>query len=1034
MAMSTEAWAGDRTQQPAVLDGPPPPYLFGRTVHEVFLRVAARRGDAPALVAGDRTISYADLAGAAHRAAAALDRAGVSSGDVVPVLLPRSPELVASLLGILLRGAAYAVLDVRWPAERLASMVAAVGARMVVGDRSVGGLPTWQPTADLFDGRDAPVAAVGGSGDEVCCVFFTSGSSGTPKPILSPHRATTRLFGPGALHGDFGPQSRMPQWAPLPWDGLTLELWSMLLTGGTSVLHDERLPTSASLRRLVDEGVDSMWLTSSLFNVIVDEDLDAFDGLRQIWVGGERLSAAHVRRFLGHHPAVRLVNGYGPAESCVFVTTHEVTPADCDDPAGIPLGDAVAGTSVFVLDGDRLCHREEPGEICVGGDGLADGYLGDPELTDRKFVTLPVAGRPIRLYRTGDRGAIGRDGLLRFLGRVDRQVKVRGHRIEPGEVEAHLRAVDGVVDAVVLPDLDPSGTCTGLAGYYVPAEGAADGPDTVRSALLTRVPRHLVPDRLVPVPRIPVTANGKADHAALRAHATRAPAGEPAPDPTADPVLAAVATLVTGVTGTHATGATRLDDGTISSLQVLRLCMALGSRFGVSPPPEEVFAVPTVADLADLVRHSDASDGAPQPVGPEVPLADTQVGFLVEHEMRPDSTAGHCLIGYLARGGFDPAVFRAAMADVQERHPALRARYEPDLEPFLVPEKDHPVRFAELGTFANLAAAWEVARADLLRPLDLGSAEVWRGNHTSVDDQHLISLVIHHVSYDGWSEPVLADDLSVAYAARAAGRTPEFSVPAPNLAAAVADRRAEAGRRAASRASTEYWVRLLADLPEHRVIRGATESDTLSVAVRTHHLAVTVLDGVDRAARRLGTTRFAVLVAAYGRATAEVLGQDDFGIGVPVSVRRHPSQSDVVTCLVDTVCLRLAPHTDAGLGDAVRRAHRQMIAGRGLHALAFPDVVRAVNPVRQRGRNPLFRTMFVLQDNRLPRLDLPGADVQVHRPPVPEPMSELLVEVWPEPTGAARVDATFYPECVSEAAVTASFAAYERILRELPDC
>ena len=782
---------------------------------------------------------------------------------------------------------------------------------------------------------------------------------------------------------------------------------------------------------MVDEGVDSMWLTSSLFNLMVDEDVDAFGGLRQIWVGGERLSAAHVRRFLAYHPAVRLVNGYGPAESCVFVTTHEVTSADCDDPDGIPLGEAVAGTSVFVLDGDRLCGRDEPGEICVSGDGLAVGYLGDPELTDRKFVTLPVAGRTVRLYRTGDRGAVGQDGLLRFLGRVDRQVKVRGHRIEPGEVEAHLRAVDAVVEAVVLPDLDPSGTCTGLTGYYVPAgQGAGDGPEAVRATLLTKVPRQLVPDRLVPVPRIPVTANGKADHAALRAAGTPAAASGPAPDPAADPMLAGVATVVTGVTGAPAMAATRLDDGTISSLQVLRLCMALGGRFGVSLPPEDVFGARTVADLADLVRHADVQAGGSRPVGSEIPLADTQVGFLVEHEMWPDSRAGHCLIGYLARGGFEPAAFRAAMADVQERHPALRARYEPDLEPFLVPEKDHPVDFTELGTFADLEAAWEVARLDLLRPLDLGSAEVWRGNHARVDDQHLISLVIHHISYDGWSESVLADDLSVAYAARAAGRTPDFGAPEPSLAAAVGDRRAEAARRAVSRAAAEYWVRLLSDLPEHRDIRGATECEALSVAVRTHHLPASVLHGVDRAARRLGTTRFSVLVAAYARALADVLGQEDFGIGVPASVRRHPSQSDVVTCLVDTVCLRLAPHADTALEDAVRRAHRQMEAGRGVHALPFPDVVRAVNPVRQRGRNPLFRTMFVLQDNQVPQLTLPGADVRVHRPPVPEPMSELLVEVWPDATGAARVDATFYPECVPAAAVTASFAAYERILRE----
>ncbi|MEO3818763.1 AMP-binding protein [Plantactinospora sp. B24E8] len=1019
----------------AVLAGAPAAYPFGSAVHEVFLRIAARYPDRPALVTGDRSVSYAALAEAGRQAAAGLAAAGVTRGDVVPVLLPRSPDLVAVLLGVLMRGAAYAVFDVRWPDERSAALATVVDARTVVARRPFGDMPTWIPPSDLFARVGADVQVVTVPGDAACCVFFTSGSTGTPKAVLSPHRATTRLFAPGAMNGEFGPTARMPQWAPLPWDGLTLELWSMLLTGGTSALCEDRLPTTGVLRQLVGGGVDSLWLTSSLFNLIVDEDVTAFAGLRRLWTGGERLSPTHVRRFLGAHPGITLVNGYGPAESCVFVTTHEIHRDDCDDPDGIPLGTAVAGTVVVILDSDRVCRVDEGGEICVAGDGLAIGYLGDRELTDRRFVTVAVDGVDLRLYRTGDRGKIGRDGLLRFLGREDRQVKVRGFRVELGDVETLLRAVDGVTSAVVLPDRDPAGSCVGLTGYYTAAAEQTHDPDSVRAALLAQVPRYLVPDRLVAVPHIPVTANGKADHSALRSLAGERTVNEasgPPSDETPDPVLAEVVAVVSAVSGVPCTAATPLDNGTLTSLQAMRVCIRLNERLGVSVPPERVFAASTVRQLAEQLGDGDPDRVVPGPpaAGEEVLLADTQVGFLVEHEMRPDTKAGHCLIGWLVRGPFETQVFRAAMADVQARHEALRACYEADLEPFLTPVDEVPVGFPELGTFTDLADAWAAARADLLRPLALDTGEVWRGNHARFGDQHLVSLVIHHVAYDGWSESVLADDLSTAYTDRLAGRVPAFRTSAPRLAEAIAARQAEATRKASSSVTRDYWARLLRDLPEHRALKGAAELGSLAVAVRSCRLSAETLDGVDRLARELGITRFPVLVAGFAAALADALGQEDFGIGVPVSVRRHATQANVVTCLVDTVCLRLGAPPAGSVRESALRAHQQMTAGRGAYALPFPEVVRAVNPPRQRGRNPLFRTMFVLQDNTTPVLALPAAEVHLHRPAVPEPMSELLVEVWPDETGA-RLDATFYPEALSADSVLTTFAAYERILARI---
>lgn len=489
-----------------------------RLIHQAVARQARERPTAPALVFRGETTTYERLDQAADGCARALREHGVGPGQVVPVLLPRSPRFVAVLLGILKCGAAYTAVDHRWPAPRVASMVRGTDSLLLVADRPVAGvdLPLWRPPDDP-SGR--PPAAVVDAGS-VAAVFFTSGTTGEAKGVLSPHRATTRLFGPGGLEG-FGPGRVMPQLAPVPWDGLTLELWGMLTTGGTSVIVDEDYLLPEGLRALVrSHRVDTVWLTSSLFNFFVDEDVDCFAGMRQVLTGGERLSVAYVRRFLDRHPDVALVNGYGPVESCVFVTTHRVVPADCAAPDGIPIGRPVAGTGIHVL-GDGGADGG-PGEICVSGEGLALGYLGDPAATAERFTTADVDGVPTRVYRTGDLGRLDADGVLHFLGRRDRQVKIAGHRVEPGEIETVALRVPGMAECAVVPAPRPDGASHDRLAMFYTVDPAADrdagprlGPAEVRRALSALLPKHLVPHTIRAVRALPRTVNGKADHAAL---------------------------------------------------------------------------------------------------------------------------------------------------------------------------------------------------------------------------------------------------------------------------------------------------------------------------------------------------------------------------------------------------------------------------------------------------------------------------------------------------------------------------------------
>lgn len=498
-------------------------------IHTAIERHAARTPDAIALVDGQERVGYAELDAAANAYADALRDRGVGPGCFVPVILPRSSTLVTALLAILKCGAAYAVLDPAWPNRRITSLIDVLNPPVTIAETPHGHPSAlWRPSVKPPSGsaqRPPDQVAYTLNGSAPAAVFFTSGTGGRPKAVVSSHRAGTRLFRGKFAPFQVGPV--MPQAAPVSWDGFTLEAWGPLLTGGTSVLVRDGYLLPDTLRALIArDGVDTVWLTASLFHLFVDESPGCFTGLRQVLTGGERLSVARVRDFLTLHPDIELINGYGPAESCVFATAHRVKRRDCDLPSGIPLGRPVPGTGVRVMSGPRPTATGTVGEICVVGDGLALAYLGDPELTARKFPTVTLDGKPVRMYLTGDQGFMDQDGLLHFVGRLDRQVKIRGHRVEPEEVEDAARRVSGVRECAVVPVAGEDGGHERLALFYTSPDSDAGGPRDVtpralRRALKSTLPRHLVPELVLRRTRLPVTAHGKLDRASLLAELDR---------------------------------------------------------------------------------------------------------------------------------------------------------------------------------------------------------------------------------------------------------------------------------------------------------------------------------------------------------------------------------------------------------------------------------------------------------------------------------------------------------------------------------
>ncbi|MEV7642428.1 AMP-binding protein [Streptomyces rubiginosohelvolus] len=994
------------------------------TLHGAVARWAARTPAATAVVHGARRLSYAELDRAADARAGSLARRGVVAGDLVPVLLPRGTELIVSVLAVLKLGAAYALLDPAWPDGRIREVTDRLGARLIVtGDPGCerSGLPVWSP-AEAASGAPVPV---GGevSSDAPACVFFTSGTTGRPKGVLSPHRATARLVRPDTF-ARFGPATVIPLAAALPWDAFSLELWAALLSGGTSLVVDEPYLSGQALREAVAvHGADTVWLTSSLLNMVVDEDPDAFLGLAQVITGGERLSVPHVRAFVRRHPGIALINGYGPVESTVFATTHRITEADCDLPGGIPVGRPVPGTRIHVIDG----------EICVAGDGLALRYLGEPELTEAKFPRVRVDGEDVRVYRTGDLGRLDENGVLHYGGRADRQVKVRGHRVEPAEVERRIQdLLPAVRDCRVVAHRNAAGNTEGLVAFCVP-ERPGDPLSGAAATLAAELVAYQRPDAVLAVAGFPLTAQGKLDERALLDLWAPEAADGTAPASSAGGAVrrasdepssyvhrtAAVFAAVLGLPTVPLD--TSFTDLGGSSLAGGRVCARLAAELERPVPVSRLYEHPTARGLGQWLAEEAPVPPAPVAAGDDVPLTPMQTGYLTNHLLRPQDRSAHCLLLFRIDGDLDLDSLDSAVETVHERHETLRTACTATPHP-VARVTDLPAPVLEiLEPEPDTDRAVETLRATLGAPLGLDEGEVWRTALVPLEPGRawVFGCVVHHIAFDGWSESVLAGDLAAAYnAARAAaGDAAPVPSPPPALSVAASARlRAERLAHADPEHQRATLIDALAGVPELTWPARTDPTDAPAApAFRTERLLEPdAAARLDAAAARAGVTRYAVLLACYGQVLAELTGQRDFAVGVPVAQRFDPRLDDAVGCHIEMACLRLRGAVLDGGPEAVAEAGRVLDRAFAAQDVSFHELVRLLNPPRT-GRPPLFQTLLVLQDNAIPELPLTGLGTTLLRPPYLDIPLEVQTEVWPLPDGRLRLAVNHRPDAVGHA-------------------
>lgn len=952
----------------------------------LLARHARERPQALALSDGLTRLSFADLEQAATRLAHRLRALGLMHEARVGVCLPRGPRAVVAMLAVWKADAAWVPLDPSYPLARLQHISQDAGLACVIG-----GAETISICADLGkallhidENEDAAVAAAPSiespaTNEQLAYLIYTSGSTGTPKGAMVTHRSLRLLADWYATQTALMPGARHSQMAQFGFDAMVIEIWCALAAGAS--LHFVDAETRLHPRQLAAwleaEGIHVAFMPTPLAEEFLASGAAMPKALQWISCGGDRLK---------HHALAggpRVLNCYGLTETTVISTAAEVPE---HDGAPITIGRPLPNTRAYVLDGElRPVAIGQAGELYVAGAMVGRGYHGKPGMTAARFMPDPYADTPgARMYRTGDRVRWLPCGQIEFLGRVDTQVKLRGFRIEIGEIETVLAQQPDVGDAAVALLTSPSGAPT-LVGYLTAAEAHRLDLAALRSALTARLPSYMVPALLQVVPALPLLPSGKVNRSAL-----------PSPQ-WGDTEIARVEPRSAEEAALHKEWCALLGIERIGvdedffalgghSLLATRLLARVHARFDVSLGLAALFESPTIARLAERIvaaLQAQAQDSARRIVRVDrsqpLPLSFAQQRLWFLAQLDPDSDAYHMPTVLRLRGRLDVAAMRAAVADLVARHEVLRARFlDVDGEP-----RQHFDRWpAALQLHAVQRDQLDAAlHRFMAQRFDLDRDPVLRASLFEIDEhEHVLALVVHHIVADGWSMHLISKELATCYAARCAGNAPALPVPELHygdyahwqrqlLDDAVLDR------------SLQYWTRQLSgtpaalDLPRDGVRRAGSASTSL----RLDPLLVAELR---QFAQARGATLFMGLLAVLKALLMRLSGQGDVCIGTPIANRDRIELESMVGLFLGTLALRTQLADACDFEEALRRVRDTVVSAYLHQQVPFERIVDALKLDRDRDRHPLFQVFFnLIEHGQAAEPVLPGLEVVSLMPP-----------------------------------------------------
>jgi amino acid adenylation domain-containing protein/non-ribosomal peptide synthase protein (TIGR01720 family) len=986
----------------------------GAVLPRLFEERAAARGTAQAITADGTDLSYDELNRRANQLARVLVGLGAGPERFVAVALPRSADLVVTLLAVLKSGAAYLPVDPEYPDERLAFVLSDARPAVLVSTASVAARLPSGPAELLLDLPET-VAAIAAAEDidladadrvtplrpaHPAYVIYTSGSTGTPKGVVVPHANVVRLLDSTAGSFSFGDQDVWTWFHSAAFDFSVWEIWGSLLSGGRLVVvsHETSRSPADFLRLLVSEAVTVLNQTPSAFYQLIqagtdDEAVEANLSLRVVVFGGEGLAFNRLAPWHRRHPvaAPRLVNMYGITETTVHVTYRELDAGENPGPAS-PIGHPLDVLSAKVLDNAlRPVPAGVAGELYVAGAGLARGYLNRAGLTALRFVADPHGAAGSRMYRTGDLARWTASGELEYLGRADDQVQLRGFRIELGEIEAALAAHPAVGDAAVVLREDRPGDQR-LVAYFVP-RGVTPSRAELRAHAALRLPDHMIPAAFVALEVFPLTHNGKLDRHGLPApESTGEQAGRAPRDPREE-ILCGLFAEVLGAD--HVS----IDDGFFDlgghSLLATRLVSRIRSVLGVDLSVRDLFEAPAVAALSERVGAPGAvragiTVGA-RPDRLPLSFAQRRLWFL-HHFQEPDATY-HIPVALRLSGELDRAALESGLADLVERHEVLRTVFGQDTEgPYQLVLDDVrlglPVVRATEDDLPGVLAAAAAEPFDLATGLPLRATVFELG-----DTEHVLLLMLHHIATDGWSLGPLARDLATAYTARREGSALRWTpLPVQYADYALWQRSAlgdEDDPASPIARQLAYWRERLAGSPDELTL----PADRPRPSVPSHRggavafeIPPALHDRLEQLARAQGVSLFMVFQTGLAALLSRLGAGTDIPIGTPVAGRAEPAVEELVGFFVNTLVLRTDTGGDPGFRELLGRVREADLADYDHQDVPFERLVELLEPARSTARHPLCQVVLTVEDGEqnaaldsfagLPELDVRPVEVE----------------------------------------------------------
>ncbi|WP_050808561.1 non-ribosomal peptide synthetase [Collimonas fungivorans] len=971
-------------------------YSAGALVHVLFEQRAAKNPEAVALEHEGRQLSYGALNRRASQLAHHLRQLGVRPDDRVALCLERGIDMVVAVIATLKAGGAYVPLDPVHPRQRLAQMLEDSAPAVLLTQASLlGRLPPDKATVAIDETpweqspwaacptHNPEPAAIGLEPAHLAYVIYTSGSTGIPKGVMVEHRQLSHQA--AVLNGlyAFQPEDRVLQFSALSFDVAAEEIFGALLHGATLVLRSDAWITDPQrwCQLCAEHRLTIANLPTLFWQRLAQEaDVAIPPQLRQIVIGGDAVSAAAIEAWWqrqGHRPALN--NAYGPTETTINAAVAQCGPRDGAGNIGRPL----AGVRIYLLDAyGQPAPVGVAGEICIGGAGVARGYLHRPQLTDERFVRDPFADNPAaRMYKTGDLGRWRGGGSIEFLGRDDFQVKIRGFRIELGEIEAQLSRIAGIREAVVTAREDKPGDLRLVA--YLVADTAASRPDPaqLRTLLSAQLPDYMLPAAYVPLEALPLTPSGKLDRRALpmpegEAFVRRVyeePSGE------TEQVLAQIWSDLLGVESVGRQDSFFELGG--HSLLAVRLISQLRQRLGIELPLAALFTHPQLAELAREVAtagQSTLSAITAADRSRSLPLSHAQQRLWYVTQIDAQAGPAYHIPGALRlRGALDQKALQAAMDRIVERHEILRTRFvSVDGQPCQVVDAPHGFALTHSDfTGAGADELKRIYRQEAVEPFDLARGPLIRGRLLRLgDDDHVLLLTMHHIISDGWSLSVLAREFSSLYRAMRRGEADPLAPLAIQYADyAVWQRQWLQGPLL--RQQLQYWTGQLHGAPG--LISLPTDRPRPEIQdYRGASIDVALDEELSRdlktLAQRHGATLYMTVLAAWAAVLARLSGQAQVVIGSSVAGRNRAELEPLIGFFVNAQALSFKLDQQADVRQLLAQARQISLQAQNHRDLPFEQVVEAINPVRSMAYNPIYQVRLAWQNTPATHLDLDG--------------------------------------------------------------